>query len=64
MFYYFELIKVTVTDGPVSGLPLHLRIAQKVTTRNSWELINTKLPILLPTFYYFEFIREVLANTV
>ena len=38
------------------------RIAQKLPARNSWEFINKKLPIPLPIFYYFELIREVLAN--
>ena len=65
MFYYFELIQVTVTDVPVSVLsPLPLRIAQKLPVRNSWESIIRKLPIPLPIFNYFELIREVLANTL
>ena len=64
MFYYFELTKVTVTDGRVSALPPPLRIAQKLPIRNSWELINRKLPMPLPMFYYFELIREGLANTL
>ena len=50
MFYFFELIRVTATDGPVSDLPLPLRIAQKLPVRNSWELKIKKLPIPLPIF--------------
>ena len=61
VLFYFELIKVTVTDGPVSVLP-PLRIAQKLPVRNSWESISKKLPIPLPILYYCELIREVLAN--
>ena len=48
--------------GPSVTFPLPLRIAQKLPVRNSWELIINKVPILLPIFY-FELIREVLANT-
>ena len=55
MFYYFELIKVTVADGPVSVLPPASQNCPKV--RDSWELIIKKLPIPLPSFI-------VLANTV
>ena len=51
ILYCFELIKVTVTDGPVSVLsPLPLRIAQKLPVRNSCELIIKKVPIPLPIF--------------
>ena len=64
MFYYFELLKVTVTDGPVSVLPPPSHNCPKVTNINSWELIDKKLPIPLLILYYFEFIREVLANTL
>ena len=49
--------------GPSVSFPLPLRIAQKIPVHNSWELISKKLPIPLPIFYYFELIREVLANT-
>ena len=49
--------------GPSVSFPLPPRIAQKLPIRNSWELINKKLPIPLPIFCYFELIREVLANT-
>ena len=49
--------------GPSVSFPLPLTIAQKLPVRNSWELINKKLPIPLPILYYFELIREVLANT-
>ena len=45
------------------SFPLPLRIAQKLPIRNSWKLIIKKLPIPLPILYYFELIREVLANT-
>ena len=48
--------------GPSVSFPLPLRIAQKLPVRNSWELVIKKLPIPLPIFYYFELIREVLAN--
>ena len=44
--------------GPSVSFPLSLRIAQKLPVRNSWELINKKLPIPLPILYYFELIRE------
>ena len=64
MFYYFELMKVTVADGPVGVSPLPPRIAKKLPIRNSWALISGKLPIPLPMFFFFEFIREVLANTL
>ena len=46
------------------SFPLPLRIAQKLPVRNSWELINIKLPIPLPILFYFELFREVLANTL
>ena len=46
------------------SFPLPLRIAQKLPVRNSWELIIKKLPIPLPILYYFEVMREVLANTL
>ena len=49
--------------GPSVSFPLPLSIAQKLSVRNSWELTNKKLPIPLPISYYFELIREVLANT-
>ena len=49
--------------GPSVSFPLPLRIAQKSPIRNSWELIFKKWSIPLPIFYYFELIREVLANT-
>ena len=32
--------------------------------RNSWETISESYRIPLPVFYYFELIREVLANTL
>ena len=50
--------------GPSVSFPLPLRIAQKLPVRNPWDLINKKLPIALPILYYFELIREVLANTL
>ena len=50
--------------GPPVSFPLPPRIAKKLPVRNSWELISGKLPIPLPIFYYFELIREVLANTL
>ena len=49
--------------GPSVTFPLPLRIAQKLPVRNSWELIIKKSPIPLPIFDYFEWIREVVANT-
>ena len=49
--------------GPSVTFPLPLRIAQKLPVRISWELKIKKLPIPLPTFYSFELIREVPANT-
>ena len=49
--------------GPSVSFPLPLRIAQKLPARNSWGLINKKLPIPFPICYFFELIREVLANT-
>ena len=48
--------------GPSVSVPLPPRIAKKLPIRNSWEYISGKLPIPLPIFYYFELIREVLAN--
>ena len=50
--------------GPPVSFLLHLGIAQKLPIRNSWELISESYRIPLPTFYYFELIREVLANTL
>ena len=50
--------------GPSVSFPLPLTIAQKLPARNSWELIVKNLPIPLPIFYYFELIREALANTL
>ena len=50
--------------GPSVSFPLSLRIAQKLPVCNSWEVINKKLPIPLPILYYFELIREALANTL
>ena len=44
--------------------PLPLTIAQKLPVRNFWELISKKLPIPLPILYYFELIRQALANTL
>ena len=35
--YSFELIKVTVTDGPVGVI---LELPKKLPIRNSWELIS------------------------
>ena len=42
--------------GPSVSFPLHLRIAQKLPIRNSWELVSESYRIPLP-FYYFELIR-------
>ena len=50
--------------GPSVSFPLPPRIAKKLLIRNSRELISGKLPIPLPIFYYFDLIREVLANTL
>ena len=50
--------------GPSVSFPLPPRIAKKLPIRNSWELISGKFPIPLPILYYFELIREVLANTL
>ena len=50
--------------GPSVSFPLSFRIAQNLPFFNSWELINIKLPMPLPILYYFELIREVLANTL
>ena len=50
--------------GPSVSFPLPPRIAKKLPTRNSWELINKKLPIPLLILYDFELIREALANTL
>ena len=52
--------------GPSVSFPLLPRIAKKLPIRNSWELLIGKLPIPLPMFYfyYFELIREALANTL
>ena len=49
--------------GPSVSFPLPLRIAQKLPIRNFWELISESYRTPLPIFYYFELIREVLANT-
>ena len=46
------------------SFPLPPRIAKKLPIHNSWELLIGKLPIPLPMFYYFESIREALANTL
>ena len=46
------------------SFPLPPHIVKKLPIRNSWELINKKLLIPLPIHYYFELIREVLANTL
>ena len=48
--------------APSVSFPLPPRITKKLPIRNSWELISGKLPIPLPIFF-FELIREVLANT-
>ena len=50
--------------GPLVSFPLPPQIAKKLPIRNSWELMDKKLPIPMPMFYYFELIREVLANTL
>ena len=50
--------------GPSVSFPLPLRIVEKLPVRSSWELKGKKLPIPLPILYYFELIREVLANTL
>ena len=50
--------------GPSVSFPLPPRIVQKLPIRSCWELLVGKLPIPLPMFYYFELIREVLANTL
>ena len=50
--------------GPSVSFPLPLGIAQKLSIRNSWELISESYRIPLPIFYYFELIREALANTL
>ena len=46
------------------SFPLPLRIVKKLPIRNSWEVLNKKLPIPLPILYYVELIREALANTL
>ena len=61
IFYYLELVKVTVADGPVSVLSPSL---SELPIRNSWAIISESDRILLPIFYYFELIREALANTL
>ena len=48
--------------GPSVSFPLPRTIAKKLPVRNSRELIIKELPIPLPVFYYFELVREVLAN--
>ena len=50
--------------GPSVSFLLPVRIAQKLPIRNSWELISESYRIPLPIFYYFELIREALANTL
>ena len=57
ILYYFELIKVTVADGPVSVLSPPSQNAQNLLIRNSWELVSESYRIPLPIFYYFESIR-------
>ena len=52
MFYYFELIKVTVADGPVSVLPPPSQNCPKVTDT------------VTDFIFFLEIIREVLANTL
>ena len=64
IFCYLELLKVTVTYGPVGVLPPPSSNGQKLPIRNSWELLIGKLPMPVPMFYYFELIREALANTL
>ena len=66
LFVFFPgltVIKVTIADGPSVSFPLPLRITQKLPVRNSWGLKIKELPTPLPIVYYFELIREVLANT-
>ena len=46
------------------SFPLPLRIAQELPIRNSWKIISESYRIPLPIFYYFELIREALANTL
>ena len=41
--------------GPSVSFPLPPRIVKKLPIRNSWELINKKLPIPLPMFYFANF---------
>ena len=48
--------------GPSVSFPLPPRIAKKLPIRNGWEILIGKLPIPLPMLYYFEWIREALAN--
>ena len=48
--------------GPSVSFPLPLRIAQKFPVRNSWQLINKKLPDTVTDFYYFELEREELGT--
>ena len=50
--------------GPSVSFPLPPRVAKELPIRNSQELRIGELPIPLPIFYYFEWIREVLANTL
>ena len=54
ILYYFELIKVTVADGPVSVLPPPLRIAQKLPIRNCWKLRIGELPDTVTDFLLFD----------
>ena len=49
--------------GPSVSFPLPLRIAKSYRFVIPGKLIIKKLLIPLPIFYYFELIREVLANT-
>ena len=60
---YFEIIKVTIADGPVSVLPPPSQNCPKVTDSYFLGINFGKLRIPLPIFYYFELIREVLVNT-
>ena len=57
MFYYFELIKVTVANGPVGVLRSSLlELPKKLPIRNSWESIRKVTGTVTDFFFYFEII--------
>ena len=49
--------------GPSVSFPLLPRLANKLPIRNSWELRIKKITDTATEIFYFELIREVLANT-